>query len=330
MKTICWGMIGCGSVTEVKSGPGLYKAENSALRGVFSPTASRAEDYAKRHGVPRVYATAEEMMEDDGIDAVYIATPPVFHKKYALMCARHGKAAYVEKPMAGRYEDCLEMISAAEKANTKIFVAYYRRAMDRFLRIKELLDQKVIGDVRTVHVTQYQPPEPADFDREHLPWRVQPLIAGGGKCLDMGIHTMDILDFYFGPIKEVYGIAGNQAGLYEAEDIVAAAWRSKSGVLGTGSWCYTCFEKRDEVVISGSTGIIRFEFFSDKPVYVHTGEGVREFSHPNPAHVQQPFIQTIVNELNGMGKCPGDAASAARASKVMDAILEGYRKAKGL
>lgn len=329
MRTIRWGMIGCGAVTEVKSGPGLYKANHSTLQGVFSLHEERAVDYAKRHGVPKVYASVEEMMSDAEIDAVYVATPPAFHKQYALLCSKHGKVAYVEKPMADRYEDCLEMIRAAELAQTPLYVAFYRRAMDRFIKIKELLDQKAIGEVRIVQVTQYQPPQPTDFDRDHLPWRLLPQIAGGGKFLDSGIHVIDMMDFLFGPMEEVRGIAGNQAGLYEVEDIVTALWRSASGVLGTGSWGYTCFEYRDEVVIEGSTGRIRFAFFSDQPVYVHTKEGIRELHHANPVHVQQPFIQTIVEELNGVGKCPGDAASAARATRTVDQILAGYRQSKG-
>lgn len=328
MRTIRWGMIGCGSVTEVKSGPGFYKADNSMLLGVYSPTAGRAHDYARRHGVPKVYATAEEMLLDTEVDAVYVATPPAFHKQYALLCAQYGKAAYVEKPMAECYEDCQEMIVAAKRAGTPLFVAFYRRAMARFLKVKELVDGKAIGAVRSVHVTLHRPPEPEEYDRDKLPWRLLPAIAGGGICLDMGVHQMDIIDFIFGPVVEVYGIAGNQADLYDVEDIVTAVWRTATGVQGTGSWCFTCFEQRDEVEIEGSEGKIMFEFFSDKPIVVKTRAGVQEFSCPNPQHVQQPLIQSIVDELNGVGKCPSDAASAARTTAVLDKMLDSYRKAK--
>lgn len=329
MRTIRWGMIGCGAVTEVKSGPGFYKAKNSTLLGVYSPIAGQGEDYAKRHGVPKVYSSIEEMMEDAEVDAVYVATPPAFHKKYALMCAQYGKVAYVEKPMADRYEECREIIEACKLAGTPLYVAFYRRAMERFLKIKELVDTKAVGEVRSVHVTLHQSPEPEDYNKEKLPWRLLPHVAGGGKCLDMGIHTMDILDFVFGSIEEVHGIAGNQGGLYEVDDIVTATWRFTSGVQGTGNWCFTCFESLDNVEIVGSKGKIWFEFFSDKSIFLKTVDGVQEFNYPNPQHVQQPFIQSIVDELNGTSICPGDAESAARTTKVMDKILESYRKAKG-
>jgi len=323
MKTIRWGMIGCGAVAEKKSGPAFNKADHSRLVGVFARNAERAGDYARRHGVPRVYDSALEMVNDPEIDAVYIATPPVFHKEYALLCAKHAKAAYLEKPMAMNYGECQEIASVFKNAGIPLFVAFYRRAMEKFLKVKELVGRKAIGDIRCVNVVLHQPPDKTDFARDHLPWRVLPQIAGGGKCLDMGIHTIDFLDDLFGPIEEVRAIAANQAGLYEAEDIVTAAWRHASGVQATGSWCYTCFDNRDEVEIAGSGGRIRFEFFSDKPVIIKTKDGVRELKYPDPQHVQQPFIQTVVNDLLGIGKCPGDPESAARASWVMDQLLRG-------
>jgi 1,5-anhydro-D-fructose reductase (1,5-anhydro-D-mannitol-forming) len=326
MKTIRWGMIGCGAVAEKKSGPGFYKAKHSKLIGVFARNIHHAEDYAKRHGISKVYPTAEEMVTDPEIDAIYIATPPAFHKEYALWCARYGKAVYLEKPMAMNYQECLEIIKVFKDSGIPLFVAFYRRAMEKFLKIRELVGNKAIGDIRCVNVVLHQPPEKTDFNRDHLPWRVLPQVAGGGKCLDMGIHTIDFLDYVFGPIEEVHGIAENQAGLYDVEDIVTATWRFASGVQATGNWCYTCFENRDEVEMIGSEGRIWFEFFSGKPVFIKTKQGVQEFNYPDPEHVQQPFIQTVVNELLGIGKCPGDAQSAARASLVMDQLLRRPRK----
>lgn len=329
MKNIRWGIIGCGDVTEVKSGPGFYKANNSTLLGVYSRKEGKAEDYAKRHGVAKVYNSVEEMLEDVEVDAVYIATPPAFHKQYTLMCAQYGKVVYVEKPMADRYEECQEMIKACHSAAVPLFVAFYRRAMERFLKVKELVDTKALGEVRSVHITLHQPPELSDYNRDNLPWRLLPNIAGGGKFLDLGVHMMDLLDFIFGPIADVHGFAGNQAGLYEVEDIVTATWRFSSGVQGTGSWCFTSFENLDIVEIIGSEGKIWFEFFSDKALFLQTSDGVQEFYYPNPQHVQQPIIQSIVDELNGKGKCPADGESAARTTKVMDKILEPYRTVKG-
>lgn len=318
-------MIGCGAVAEVKSGPGFYKADHSALVAVTSRDVSRAQSFATRHGVASVYTSNEALVADPTIDAVYIATPPSSHKPLSLLVARAGKHVYVEKPMAMRFEECREMVDACQQHGVRLFVAFYRRAMPRFLKIKEWIDSGAIGDVRNVRAVQHQPPAPEDLSRATLPWRLMPEVAGGGKFLDMGIHELDLFDFLFGAIEEVHGIASNQAGLYDVEDTVTATWRHASGVQGFGSWCYVCGQGEDFIEIVGSGGTISFEFFSDKPLRLVNAQGEQLLQISNPAHVQQPFIQSIVDELNGGAPCPGDVESAVRSSWVADQVLQDYR-----
>lgn len=325
MKSVRWGMIGCGAVAEVKSGPGFYKSERSSLLAVTSADPAMTASFARRHNVPRTCATTEELLADPEVDAVYIATPPAWHKPLSLAVAACGKHVYVEKPMALRFAECQEIIDACARNQVRLFVAFYRRAMPRFLQVKQWLDEKAIGEVRCVRVVQHQPPAPEDLSPATLPWRLKPEVAGGGKFLDMGVHTLDILDFWFGPMEQVHGAASNLAGLYKVEDTVGATWRHASGVIGSGSWCYVCADRRDEVQILGSRGRIELEFFSAAPLRLITEAGAREVAIADPAHVQQPFIQSIVDELTGLGKCPGDVASAARASWVADRILDDYR-----
>jgi len=329
VKTIRWGMIGCGQVTEVKSGPGLYKADHSSLLAVTSADAAMTRSYARRHNIPRVYDSPEALFADGDIDAVYIATPPAWHKPFALQAARAGKHVYVEKPMAMRFDECGEIIEACSRQGVRLFVAYYRRAMERFVRVKQWLDEGRIGEVLAVRVVQHQPPAQEDLSPATLPWRLRPEVAGGGKFLDMGVHCLDILDFWFGPIAEVRGIAANRRGLYAVEDTVTASWRHGGGVLGSGSWCFVGATDHDEVEVLGTGGRIAMEFFTDHPLTLVTAAGEEHADIPNPPHVAQPLIQTIVDELNGVGHCPGDAESAARTSWVADAILAGYRALQG-
>jgi predicted dehydrogenase len=328
-KTIRWGMIGCGAVAEVKSGPGFYKADHSALVAVTSNDAAQAQSFATRHGVAMAHTSNEALVADPAVDAVYIATPPSSHKPLSLLVARAGKHVYVEKPMAMRFEECREIVDACEQRGVRLFVAFYRRAMPRFLKIKEWIDSGAIGDVRTVRAVQYQPPAPEDRSRATLPWRLLPDVAGGGKFLDMGIHELDLFDFLFGAIEEVHGIASNQAGLYDVEDTVTATWRHASGVQGYGSWCYVSGQGEDAIQIVGSKGCISFEFFSDKPVRMVNTEGEHWVDIANPSHVQQPFIQSMVDDLNGGAPCPGSVESAVRSSWVADEVLKNYRKQKG-
>ena len=329
MKTIRWGMIGCGAVAEVKSGPGFYKADHSELAAVTSADAAMTASFASRHPVGRTYDSSEQLVADASLDAVYVATPPSSHKSLALLAARAGKHVYVEKPMAMRHGECQEIVDACAQHGVRLFVAFYRRAMPRFLKIKEWIDAGAIGEVRCVRAIQHQKPAPEDLSRATLPWRLRPEVAGGGKFLDMGIHTLDIFDFLFGAIEEVQGVAGNQAGLYDVEDTVTATWRHAGGVQGTGSWCYVCGHNEDFVEIVGSRGRIAFEFFSDKPLHLITEVGVEEADIPNPPHVQQPFIQSIVDDLNGVAACPGNVESAVRSTWVADEILKNYRQQHG-
>ena len=239
MRTIRWGIIGCGDVAEVKSGPGFQKAEHSSLVAVMRRNGALARDYAQRHGVPRWYDNAEALIHDPDVDAVYIATPPAFHKDYTLLSAQAGKPVYVEKPMAFNFEECQTMIQACRAAGVPLFVAYYRRALARFLKLKELVDAQAIGDVCFVNVTLYQPLAREELSPQTLPWRVIPELAGGGRFVDLASHMLDFLDFLLGPIRVAHGIASNQAHKYPAEDIVTGTFVFESGVHGVGIWCFS-------------------------------------------------------------------------------------------
>ncbi len=317
MKTIRWGMIGCGNVTEVKSGPGFYKANNSILYGVTNRTISKAYDYAKRHPVEKVFETVKGLIYDENIDAVYIATPPNNHKEYALMCADAKKVCYIEKPMALDYAECLEIINAFEKANVKAYVAYYRRRMDKFMKAKAIIDNNTLGDIRFVRVALYRQPQKEEIEGC---WRVVPEIAGGGIFMDMAVHELDILDYMLGEMVEAKGIYENQGKIYKPEDNVTACFRFKSGVTGTGVWCFNAYQSVDVIEVVGSLGGITFECFGAGPITLETKKGKQEIAVETPQHVHQNLIQSIVDELNGVGECPSTLLSAARTSRVCDMI----------
>jgi predicted dehydrogenase len=321
MRTIRWGIIGCGDVTEVKSGPGFQKAANSTLVAVMRRRGDLARDYARRHGVPRWYDDAKALVDDPEVDAVYVATPPSSHVAYTLMAAAAGKPVYVEKPMALDVDECQAMIRACRAARVPLFVAYYRRALPRFVEIKRRLEARAIGDVRFVTMTLHAPLRPEDLDRAAPPWRVTPAISGGGYFVDVGSHMLDLLDHLLGPVRAVKGFAGNQAGRYAAEDVVTATLVLESGVHVAGAWCFSAFGRRDLTEIVGSEGTISFSTFDAAPVTLTTGKGTEQLAFDSPAHVQQPLIQSAVDELNGVGACPSTGETAARTTWVMEQIL---------
>ncbi|WP_312099198.1 Gfo/Idh/MocA family oxidoreductase [Niallia sp.] len=318
-KEVRWGIIGCGDVTEVKSGPGFQLAEKSKLVAVMRRNGELAKDYAMRHHVPKWYDDAAALINDPEVDAVYIATPPAFHKEYTLLAAKAGKPVYVEKPMARNYQECLEMMEACKQAEVPLFVAYYRRALPRFLKIKEIINSGVLGEIRFVRTIQYQP---ALNDEQQ--WRVQPELAGGGLFLDLASHTLDILDFLFGPIKEAKGFASNQNGSYQAEDIVTGTYLFESGIHGIGTWCFSAHDHIDENEIVGSKGKLTFATFGNGPITLTTGGEAEEWIIENPRHIQQHLIQLMVDELTGKGTSPSTGISGARTNWVMDQLIKEY------
>jgi 1,5-anhydro-D-fructose reductase (1,5-anhydro-D-mannitol-forming) len=327
MKTIRWGMIGCGDVTEVKSGPGFYKADHSRLAAVMRRTGPLAADYARRHDVSRWHDDADAIILSPDIDAVYVATLTDSHRDYTLRCARAGKPVYVEKPMAMNHGECVEMVAACRAAKVPLWVGYYRRALPRFLKVRELIEDGAIGEIRMVVSRQLQrlPVLPIG----ELPWRINPALSGGGFFFESVCHTFDILDFLFGPIREVRAFAGNQAGSWSAEDVVAATYHFQSGVFGSGVWCYAADTDEEMNEIVGAKGRIQFSTSKPVPIHLLRGDAVETFAVADPPHVHQPLIQTIVDELNGIGHCPSTGEGGARTAWVMDRILAEFRAVPG-
>ncbi|GAE93276.1 oxidoreductase [Gracilibacillus boraciitolerans JCM 21714] len=328
-KKVRWGgIIGCGDVTEVKSGPAFQKVENSELVAVMRRTGGAlAKDYAERHAVPTWYDDADALINDPNVDAVYIATPPDMHKEYTLKVAKAGKPVYVEKPMALNWAECNEMISACNHAGIPLYVAYYRRAQPKFVKIKELLDNNEIGDVRFVSTTQYQRPGKDVTSSGNLPWRLNPDMSGGGLFFDLASHTLDILDYLLGPMKEVQGLAANQAGNYQAEDIVTGNYRFESGVHGIGSWCFSAYDDVDINEIVGSKGKITFPTFGNGLVSLTRIKSKEQWSFKPPTHVHQPLIETIVAELTGKKViCPSiGMTGGARTNWVMEEMTRSFK-----
>ena len=320
---INWGMIGIGNVTEKKSGPAFNKVINSKLVAVMGRNAEKAADYAARHGVPVWYDNVDDLIYDPVVNAIYIATPPDVHLEYATKAMRAGKPVYVEKPMARNSVECEAMNQVSRETGTPLFVAYYRRALPYFVKLKELIGQDVIGKIRCISIRLYKPPYPEETGDSPQPrWRVSPDISGGGHFHDLASHQFDFLEYVFGPVKHASGFSRNQAGIYKAADIVVANFEFNSGILGNGSWCFTINKEQqiDETQIIGSLGRISFSFFDNSIIKVEKGGDTETYDIPYPEHVQQPLIDLIVKELRGEGRSPSTGISGARASLLLDQI----------
>ena len=326
MHEINWGIIGCGDVTELKSGPAFNKVEHSHLIAVMRRDKEKAADYAGRHGVSKWYSDAGQLINDPDVNAVYVATPPDTHAIYAIEAMKAGKAVYVEKPMARNYRECQDMIRVSEETGMPLLVAYYRRSLPAFLKVKQLVDFGIIGKPLTVNIRLHKPFGETDQFPEKQSWHVNPEIAGAGHFYDLASHQFDFLDFVFGPITEVKGIAKNLAGYYPVEDTVSAAFSFASGVTGTGSWCFVVGQGTDEdiIEITGTKGKLAFSCFRHGDVHLIKSGEINSFSFQNPENISHLLIQQVVNELRGEGKCVSTCYSAARTSWVMEEIVKSF------
>ncbi len=320
---IKWGFIGCGEVTEKKSGPAFSLVPGSEIIAVMSRNEDKAHSYAIRHHIPRWYTDAQCLIDDPDVNAIYIATPPSTHATYAIMAMKSGKAVYIEKPMASNYEDCCRINRIAEKTNVPCFVAYYRRYLPYFNKVEELIKNGSIGNVLNVQIRFAVPPRDLDYNRTNLPWRVQPDIAGGGYFYDLASHQIDLLQCMFGPIVEAEGFKANRGGLYETEDTVSACFHFYNGIPGSGSWCFVAHEsaKEDRIEITGDKGSLSFSVFTYAPILLYTAQGKDEIRVPNPEYVQLPLIKLVIEHLQNKAICTCDGVSATSVNWVMDRIL---------
>jgi len=326
MKEIKWGIIGCGDVTEVKSGPAFNKVPNSSLVAVMRRDVAKARDYASRHNVPAWYDNAEKLINDPEVNAVYIATPPLQHEEYTLLSLAAGKSVYVEKPMTLNTESALRMKNAAINFNVKLCVAHYRREQPIFLKVKQLLSDKVIGDIRFVQLQMLQSPAHNLIASTDTNWRLDPSISGGGLFHDLAPHQLDLMIYYFGEVSSSSGISVNQSKEYSADDLVTGQILFENGVVFNGTWCFTVSEadKKDICEITGSTGKISFPVFGNKITLKKDGYE-EEFIFEALQHVQQPMIERVTAYFLGKGDNPCSAEQAILSMELMDSFTKTGR-----
>lgn len=321
MKKISWGIIGCGDVTEIKSGPAFNKVKNSELVAVMRRDAAKAKDYALRHNVPKWYVDANSLINDPDINAIYIATPPSSHEEYTIAALQAGKPVYVEKPMSVNAASAANMMKAVVEKNGKLVVAHYRRAQPLFQKVKQLLADKIIGDIRFARLAMYKRSlSKEELSTEKTAWRVDPALAGGGLFHDLAPHQLDLMYHFFGEVDKASGFANKQASLYAADDMVTGNILFKNGVQVSGVWCFNVAERdeEDSCEIVGDKGKIIFSFFKQQPVTVIADGKTEIFSFDTLQHVQQPMIEQVVNYFLDEGPNPCSAEEGVKVMKLID------------
>jgi predicted dehydrogenase len=318
---INWGMIGCGDVTELKSGPAFSKVPDSRLVAVMSRNGQRAADYASRHQVPRWYDDAQLLIDDPEVNAIYIATPPQSHEQLTIAALKAGKPVYVEKPMAVHAAASKNMLQASYENGTKLTVAHYRREQPVFKKIKLLLAEQAIGEIKFVNLKYLVPALRADeLEDPKVQWRLDPAISGGGLFHDMAPHQLDLMLHFFGQAEKAVGISTNQARLYPAADLVSGVIKFLNNVVFTGTWCFSAplEEQNDVCEIVGTEGSIAFPIFGKPQITVNLRGNVETIQFEPLQHVQQPMIDATVRYFLNKGPNPGTAENGLAVMELID------------
>ena len=236
-----------------------------------------------------------------------------------------GKPAYIEKPMAASYEDCARINRISKETGIPCFVAYYRRYLPYFQKVRQLVNDGEIGNVINVQIPIGPTSTYLDYNTKNLPWRVQPDIAGGGYFMiwppTSSTFSKICSDVFLKPkVTHRTGVT------VRGEILVSARFKFDSGLPGSGSWCFVAHEsaKEDRIEIIGDKGMICFSVFTYDPIALHTERGREEILPPNPPHVQLPLIQAVVEHLQGKAICTCDSVSATPTNWVMDRILNKF------
>ncbi len=315
--TVTFGIIGCGDVTEVKSGPAFQKISGSYLKTVMRRDEEKLKDYAARHHVEHFTTDYLEILKDPEIDAVYIATPPHMHCFYTLEAAKYGKAVYVEKPMALTVKECKQMIAACKTAGVPLFTAYYRRGMEKFVKVKELLAGGALGELRAF---QYQFACPVPTVDPKRAWLLEADIAGGGLLYDVGSHMLDTLCFLLGDATLVRGVSANQSKALAVDDCHSAVLKFASGVQGTVQLTFCAAERQDEAIIYGSRGSLRVSIMDNQPLSVTVDGQTETIAFSHAAHVQQGLITRVVDTLLGQDTLESGGGYGLQTQELLEAI----------
>lgn len=321
-KQIRWGFLGCGNVVRKKSGEAFRAVPNSTIAAIMRRDLAAAEEAATHFGAPFFCNTIEELFASD-IDAVYIATPPGLHKEQALKCLAAGKPVYLEKPFARNYTEAQELTETFRKAGIPLYVGHYRRALPRFLKIRQLLENGAIGQVQAVDFYLKRIFNPKEATEK---WLYNPVLSGGGKFYDIAPHTIDIFQFLFGEIREVSGTAVHRDNDCPLENEVTMDVVTQRNIRGRLAFYCAAEEKADRMIVTGTEGTMEFSVHGKMDIVIRNIQGnpVEKREIRDPVTVEQPMVQSVVEDLLGLSRCESRAEMVLSTYAVIDNVLEHY------
>lgn len=276
--------------------PALRDLPDCALVSVSRKDFSQVESFATEFGARKWVQNWRDLIADDEIDAIYIATPVYLHAEQTVAAAQAGKHVLCEKPMAMNIKECDAMIDAAKANGTFLGIAYYRHFYPVVNRIKEILASGEIGTIVSAQIeacSHYNP-----LAGEQLHWRLIKEQAGGGPMMDIGCHRIELLINIVGPIVKVSGGVANR--LYydrQIEDTASALFEFEGGAHGYLLTAHSTFESKDTVKIYSTGGSLYVDHLNSGRLRIVSADNDRIEECPNHKNLHEPLIENFTRAV---------------------------------
>lgn len=225
MRKVRWGVIGCAGIADRRTIPGMMSADNSELIAVMDVNIQIASRIRDKYGAKKAYDNIESLLADNEIDAVYIASPVLFHKEQAIAAAKAKKHILIEKPIGLSAQESADTVRICKENGVLISVGLMMRFHEYHRKIKHIIDEGKLGDIMSMRaqLTCWYP----EIDGN---WRQQKSCAGGGSLLDMGIHCIDLLQHLSNSkVVKLASLTGTKTFNYDVEDSASVLMEMDNG-----------------------------------------------------------------------------------------------------
>lgn len=314
--TIRWGIIGCGAVAELKSGPPLYQTPHAELIAVMRRDGTKAADFARRHGARRWYTDAAALIADAEVNAIYIASPHALHVQHVNLAAAAGKIVLCEKPVGISLVEAQACVEVCRAHQVPLSVPYYRRDWPIVRKMRELLGAKAIGRVVAARV-QLADYFAGDPDR---PWLTSRVASGGGALANAGSHWVDLIRYLLGDLVSVSAQCSSEASGFETEDTIVVQLETIEHALVSLAITLQSPINTNEFDISGTEGRLRATSLADGQLIldrVGREPELMTLSRSRFAHAE--FIAELVERLRSDQPVPVPGEEAVAVWRIMEA-----------
>jgi predicted dehydrogenase len=313
-----WGVIGTGDIVRKRVAPALRDSPACELLAIARARAELAESTARSLGARRWYPRWQDLIADEDVQSVYIATPVHLHAEQTVAAAAAGKHVLCEKPMAIDAAGCDRMIGACRENGVTLGVAYYRRFYPAVVRVKSIIASGEIGEPVFAQMNAFEwfdpPPEHPRY------WLLDRARAGGGPMMDFGCHRLEVLVNLFGPVRRSTGITANVVFTRDVEDTSAVLLQFEAGVCASLAVTHAAREPQDTLHVFGTRGSIHCAALNAGDLRVLGGDHERSESHPPASNVHRPLIEDFVASVSA-GRAPCVDGQAGRAVAAIEDVI---------